>query len=74
VNGESSINSIVGVIVTLFIFITVSGFALYRFQVMVSYGDTSVTEVEYANVLDSHFTFDFEQENFKIAFGLTPTD
>ena len=73
-NGESSINSIVGVIVTLFIFITVSGFALYRFQVMVSYGDTSVTEVEYANVLDSHFTFDFEQENFKIAFGLTPTD
>lgn len=73
-NGESSINSIIGVIVTPFIFITVSGFALYRFQVMVSYGNTSVTEVEYADVLDSNFTFDFEQENFKIAFGLTHAD
>ena len=73
-NGESRINSIIGVIVTLFIFITVSGFALYRFQVMVSYGNTSVTEVKYADLLDSNFTFDFEHENFKIAFGLTHAD
>jgi hypothetical protein len=41
---------------------------------MVRYEDTSVTEVKYANVIDSHFTFDFEQENFKIAFGLTHAD
>jgi hypothetical protein len=41
---------------------------------MVRYEDTSVTEVKYANVIDSHLIFDFEQENFKIAFGLTHSD
>jgi hypothetical protein len=43
VNGETSINSIFGTIVTLFIYITVSAFACYRFQVMVTYGNTSIT-------------------------------
>ena len=40
-NGESSINSIFGAILSLIIYITVSAFAIYRFNVMVTYGATT---------------------------------
>jgi hypothetical protein len=43
VNGDSTINSIFGAIVSLFIYTTVSAFALYRFQVLVTYGATTIT-------------------------------
>ena len=40
-NGESSINSVFGAILSLIIYITVSAFAIYRFHVMVTYGATT---------------------------------
>ncbi len=40
-NGERSINSTIGAIISLLIYITVSAFAIYRFKVMVIYGATT---------------------------------
>lgn len=41
VNGECSVNSTIGAIMSLLIYITVSAFAIYRFHVMVTYGATT---------------------------------
>jgi hypothetical protein len=71
-NGEPAINSIFGSIVSLFIYTTVAAFALYRMQVMVTYGATTVTQNERADGLDQSFTFDFDSNNFKIAVGVVP--
>jgi hypothetical protein len=42
-NGESSINSSFGAILSLFIYSTISAYALNRFQVMATYGATTLT-------------------------------
>ena len=68
-NGESSINSILGAIVSLLIYITVSAFAMYRFHVMVTYGATTITQTEHAN--SQNLTFNFDEQNFKIAAAVT---
>jgi hypothetical protein len=41
VNGECSINSKIGAIMSLLIYITVSAFAIYRFEIVVTYGATT---------------------------------
>jgi hypothetical protein len=43
-NGESSINSTFGAILSLVIYITVLAFAIYRYYIMVTYSDTKVNQ------------------------------
>ena len=45
-------------------------FTCYRLTLLVTYGDTSVTENSVAGYFGSNYTFDFDANNFKIAVGL----
>ena len=73
VNGDSAINSIFGSVVSQIIYVTVLGFFLYRMQVMVTYGATKVTQNVLNDAVSHDFSFDFDENNFKIAVGVKTT-
>ena len=70
VNGESSINSTFGAILSIIIYTTVLAFAMYRFYVMVTHSDTKVNQNVLADAISKDFIFDFDENNFKIAVGV----
>ncbi len=45
-------------------------FTCYRLMLLVTYGDTNVTVDVVEDYYSGNYTFDFEKNNFKIAFGL----
>ena len=70
VNGDSAINSIFGSIVSQLIYVTVLAFFLYRLEVMVTYGATKVTQNVVPDAVSHDFSFNFDENNFKIAVGV----
>jgi hypothetical protein len=70
--GATSINTLIGSIVSLSIYTVVCAYFLFRFQVLVTYGDTQVLQSTYHHYFNETSSFDLDDQNFKIAIGITP--
>ena len=71
---DDTINSHAGSTVSLVVSACMIAFTCYRLILLVTYGDTSVTENSVTDYFSSNYTFDFEANNFKIAVGLVSQD
>ena len=71
--GATSINTLYGSIISMIIYTVVCGYFLYRFQIMVTYGNTQVFQSTQTNYFNETSSFNFDLNNFKIAVGITPT-
>ena len=65
-SGATSINTLIGSIVSLSIYTIVCAYFLYRFQVLVTYGDTQVLQSTYHHYFNETSSFDLDDKNFKI--------
>lgn len=67
---DEKIHSHAGSTVSLLVTAFMLAFTCYRFMLLVTYGDTNVTQDVVKDYYSGNYTFDFEENNFKIAFGL----
>jgi hypothetical protein len=70
--GATRINTIFGSIVSLSIYMVICTYFLFRFQVLLTYGNTQVLQSTLNDYFNETSSFDFDDQNFKIAIGITP--